>query len=255
MGVNADGLPTSGRIGEFPYAPGLTPLPGPALHIALWWCDLDEWLATEIQPCAEWLAPAERARADRFGTNLLRDRYVAGRATLRLLLGHALGVAPADVPLQRGRRGRPKIAGDNAIDFNVSHTQGVALIGIVRNTDKCLRIGVDVERTDRNVGADRLAPKFLTSDEARWQSAFSPEERRQRFLRYWTCKEAMSKATGDGLIAPFRQVGVGLADPPRLIAGPPPYVPEAWQLHAVRVPNGYFAALAVWTPLNVSNSG
>jgi 4'-phosphopantetheinyl transferase len=120
------------------------------------------------------------------------------------------------------------------------------LIGVARNAAH-VRIGVDVERIDRRVNADRLAHKFLTADEARLQTAFTPEVRRENFLRYWTCKEAMSKATGDGLIAPFRNLSVELAERPRLIAGPPPYVPESWRLHAVAVPSGYVAALAVWT--------
>lgn len=234
-----------GNIEDPPIARGISALPTAAPEIALWWCELDR-PAAEIERCAEWLAPDERMRAGRFGTDLLRDRYIAARAALRLLLGHALGAAPAEVPLQRGPRGRPKLAGETAIDFNVSHTHGVALIGIARNAAH-LRIGVDVERIDRHVDADRLARKFLTTDEGRAQMGLPPDERRQRFLRYWTCKEAMSKATGDGLIAPFRHLDVELADPPRLIAGPPPYVPEAWQLHAVTVPSGYCAALAVWS--------
>ena len=121
-----------------------------------------------------------------------------------------------------GSGGRPEIAGENAIDFNVSHTNGVALIGVARNAGASLRIGVDVERADRNVRADRLARKFLTFNEVLSQSRLPPDERRKCFLRRWTCKEAMSKATGDGLIAPFRFIDVELADPPRLIAGPPP---------------------------------
>jgi hypothetical protein len=56
----------------------------------------------------------------------------------------------------------------------------------------------------------------------------------------------MSKATGDGLAAPFRQLDVVLSDPPRLLAGPPPYLPERWSLHAADMPANWFATVAVW---------
>jgi 4'-phosphopantetheinyl transferase len=155
------------------HAAGLSLLSSTTPEAASWWCELKR-PAGEIERCMEWLAPDERARVDRLGTNLLRERYIAGRAMLRLLLGHILGVEPANVPLQRGARGRPQIRGPHSIDFNVSHTDDVALIGIAHTTQECLRIGVDVERADRNVNADRLARKCLTSKEANAQTRLTP---------------------------------------------------------------------------------
>jgi 4'-phosphopantetheinyl transferase len=151
------------------------------------------------------------------------------------------------VAIRRGVRGRPELADTGrGIDFNVSHTQDVALIVIARDVPAGLRVGVDVERADRAVGADRLARKFLTAREQATLAGREPEERRRLFLRYWTCKEAMSKATGDGLIAPFRQLDVELGGGPRLLAGPPPYLPPRWSLHPVDVPAGWFATVALW---------
>lgn len=224
------------------------PLPLPPLvqGIALWWCDLAHHTdATEdLGAC---LSPAEHARAARFGTAELRRRWIAGRATLRRLLGTTLGVTPAEVPIQRGPRGRPRLADDCLrIDFNVSNTRWVALIGIACDLPNGTRIGVDVEHEERVVGADRLALKFLTARERATLEGQSADERRRRFLHFWTCKEAMSKATGDGLAAPFRRLDVELGAPPRLLDGPPPYDPARWALRSPAVPDGYCATLAVW---------
>ncbi len=205
-------------------------LAGMSPGIALWWCPLER-TPDEIAALAAWLSPAETARASRFGTDVLRQRWIAGRTSLRLVLGRALDLPPAEVPLARGRRGRPQLAdASSRIDFNVSHTGGVALIGIARDAPAGMRIGVDVEHADRDVGADRLARKFLTVREQETLALPEVGGRRRRFLRYWTCKEAMSKATGDGLAAPFRRLDVLLGDIPRLISGPPPYLPERWSL-------------------------
>jgi 4'-phosphopantetheinyl transferase len=214
---------------------------------------IELWLVCVARTSAEndeasgWLSPTERTRALRWGTDALRQRWIAGRTTLRLLLGSALGIPPGTVEIRRGVRGRPELADSHAgIDFNVSHTGDVALIGIARGLGTATRIGVDIERHDREVGVDRLARKFLTAAERATLENFDLRGRRERFVRYWTCKEAMSKASGDGLIAPFGRLEVALADPPRLVDGPPPYLPVQWTLRHAATPAAWVATIAIW---------
>jgi len=63
----------------------------------------------------------------------------------------------------------------------------------------------------------------------------------------WTCKEAMSKATADGLAAPFGRLHVALGEPPRLVAGPAPYVARHWRLFSPALPADWLATIALWT--------
>ena len=235
--MSVDDFPAPGNPDDAPVE-----LASPAADVALWWATLAA-SDDEVARVSGWLAPAEHARAARFGREALSRRYILGRALLRWALGHALGLPPRAVSIVRGVRGRPQLATDVGIDFNVSHTEGVALIGIARAG----RIGVDVERADRDVRADGLARKFLTTAEQATLAPLPEAERRARFLRYWTCKEAMSKATGDGLSAPLRSLEVRLTDGIELTRGPPPYEPARWRLHAVDVPDGYLATLALWS--------
>ena len=203
----------------------------------------------EIEELTGCLSAAERTRALRFGTDALRERWIAGRATLRMVLGQVLGIAPSAVDIRRGVRGRPELVDAGAgIDFNVSHTRGVGLIGIARGASTGMRIGVDIERVDRDVGVDRRARKFLTAAERTSLADLDLRGRRERFVRYWTCKEAMSKATGDGLIAPFGRLDVALSENPRLVDGPPPYTPAHWALHSAAVPPAWVATVAIWRP-------
>ncbi len=218
------------------------PAPGPELHA--WWSDF-AWQDAAIAAAQLLLSAAERERAARFGTAELRARYVAGRATLRLLLGRYLGMAGEDVPLARARRGRPELRLANAPDFNVSHTRDAALFAIAPS----LRIGVDLERRDRGVDAERLARKFLTAYEREAMEALPPGARREYFLRLWTCKEAMSKATGDGLSAPLSRMSVSAdAGQLALADGPAPYVAADWRLLAIDVPDSHMATAALWRP-------
>src|SRR6185503_782989 len=95
-------------------------LAAPEPQIALWLCPLDRDQA-ESRELERSLSPLEIERADRFGTPALR-------------------VDPAAVPLRRGTRGRPELAAEHALDFNVSHTDDVALIGIAPGLPRGARI-------------------------------------------------------------------------------------------------------------------
>ena len=226
------------------------PIPTRALALAspiegvdVWTCELAR-AADDVAALATILSDGERARAARFGRPDLRDRYVVGRATLRVILAAQIGVAPAEVAIARGRRGRPQVDHDHArdLDFNVSHTQGTALIGVTRGQ----RIGVDIEHRDRTLNVEGVARKFMTAREQATLARMDDGERRRALLRLWTCKEAMSKATGDALSAPFRKLDVSAGDTLDLVDGPAPYSPGSWRLLPVEVPGGYLATVALW---------
>lgn len=221
---------------EFPAAAG---------EVMLWCADLDR-APEELSLDEAWLSDTERARADRFGSSLLRTTYVTGRALLRWLLATELAIPPETVPIREGRRGRPRLEGLHAIDFNVSHTGRFAVIGLLRSRIEGVHIGVDVERLDRIADVDRLARRVLSDDERASLLGLTANERQARFLRYWTCKEAMSKATADGLIAPFARITIDFDPVPRLTSGPSPYVPEAWQLRSLEASSGHLIAVALW---------
>jgi len=219
-------------------------LPSPCAEVALWMCELAR-PADEIRALAATLSPAERARAARFGRPDLRDRYVAGRATLRVLLGRRLGLVPSEVEIRRGARGRPYVADGGTLDFNVSHTDGVAIFGLTADH----RIGVDIEHGGRQLNVDGIARKFMAADEQSALARLAADERRRALLRLWTCKEAMSKATGDALSAPFRRIAIAADGELRVAAGPPPYTPNAWRLLPIAIAGGYLATVALWHPV------
>lgn len=219
------------------------PLADPADGVLLWWCATSAG-DTALPVLVSWLSDDERARMARFAMPALGRRYAIGRAGLRYVLGTQLALPPADVPIVRGPRGRPFVAAQAKLDFNVSNTRDVALIGVARLAGA--RIGVDVEHRERVVRHEGLARKFCTAAELAHFARLDDDARRQRFLRLWTCKEAMSKATGDALGAPLRRLEVALEPVPRLVAGPPPYTPEDWRLFAAAVPDDYVATAALW---------
>lgn len=235
--------PTAGTASALSQATVPQRLASPAPGIDLWAFGLIH-TPEALAQFAAMLAPTEQARAERFGTAALRDRYIAGRGTLRQLLGKRLSILPEHVDIRRGPRGRPYVEGAAGLDFNVSHTGAFALIGIV----SAGRIGVDVEHEGRTLNVDGVSRKFMAAGERTLLEAFDPDARRRALLRLWTCKEAMSKATGDALSAPFRQIEIALDNAGvRVAAGPPPYEPGQWMLHAMRAPGDHLATVALWS--------
>jgi 4'-phosphopantetheinyl transferase len=220
------------------------PLPSPAAGVALWSCPLvaDDKTVREL---TNWLSAEERARVARFGKPILARRYTIGRAALRFVLAARLAVAPHAVPIVCDQRGRPRLPDAPSVDFNVTHTGDAAMFGLVES--RGVRIGVDLECASRNVNHVGLARRVCTSREREALAPLDEHARRLAFLRLWTCKEAMSKATGDALAAPFRHLDVAREPDFALVAGPPPYTPREWALHSVRVPDGFIGTVALWS--------
>lgn len=170
------------------------------------------------------LDDAEQDRRHRYRQDADRDRFTIGVALSRVLLGEHLGVAPAAVPLNRtcGRcgepHGRPHLPGVDGVDFSVSHSGEVIAVAIVTSTGAAVRVGVDVEQIAvlRTPGL----PHSVLSPAERAEFDNLPEtDQDPAFFRYWVRKEALVKATGDGLTAGLRGVTVTPpSQPARLVA-------------------------------------
>ena len=221
-----------------------TALPSPERDLELWWCSLARD-AGAMPALWATLSPEEIERANRYGTDALRDRYVAGRAALRATLAQRLGIEPAEVVIRRGPRGRPMLDPAGQLDFNVTHTRGIALIALLERPG--FRVGVDIEAVDRTLAHDGLARKFLTARERETIAGLDDDARRRAFLRLWTCKEAMSKATGDGISAPFDEIGIDRPGRLVVVEGSGPYDPARWTLHPVAVADELLATVAIWS--------
>jgi 4'-phosphopantetheinyl transferase len=97
-----------------------------------------------------------------------------------------------------GTRGKPEIAescGIPNLEFNVSHSEEVALYGITRAS----KIGVDIEKIRAIDDAEKIAQRFFLPRESLWLSKLAPAEKEAAFFSLWTCKEAYLKAIGEGL--------------------------------------------------------
>jgi 4'-phosphopantetheinyl transferase len=109
-------------------------------------------------------------------------------------------------------------------------------------------VGVDVEEIGRfdPPAVDELAREVLAAEEQAELTRLPAGERALAFTTYWTRKEAVVKATGEGLMASLDALVVSPPDqPPRIIRwdGRAAQARRLW-LHPLQPRAGYVAALA-----------
>ncbi|MET8100049.1 4'-phosphopantetheinyl transferase superfamily protein [Streptomyces sp. NPDC005236] len=210
------------------------PATGPAPHhervppVKLWLCHNDALPpAVAAILASHWLDERENQTAARFLFERDRRQYLVAHTLVRRALALEAGLAEAELVIWRSSRGRPFLQplpgglprGGGHLDFNLSHAGGYSLLGIVRTQ----RVGVDVERLDREAGALETILTTFTPQEQRWAAKAPPGRRRdRRVLRLWTLKEAYSKARGLGLGLPFDEFAFTLDDDRGVLAFQPP---------------------------------
>jgi len=151
----------------------------------------------------ELLTAAERKQELRFYFERDRRRYLVTRALVRTVLSRYAPVGPRDWTFSANAYGRPEIANvparDPGLVFNISHTDGLIVLGVGRDRD----LGVDVENCQaREVSAD-IADCYFAPEEVAALKAVAPDRQRYRFFEYWTFKESYIKARGMGLSLPL----------------------------------------------------
>jgi 4'-phosphopantetheinyl transferase len=146
----------------------------------------------------------EQSRAARFIVPEPRIQFILSRAFLRITLGRYLHIEPRDVHFQLAEHGKPELAEQNGLYFNLSHTDGETVIAVTRAG----RVGVDVERIRENLDPLQLGTRFFSTKESEWLRSQPADQRFAAFFACWTAKEAYVKARGAGLSAPLDGFGV-----------------------------------------------
>ena len=210
--------------------------------VHIWKIDLIQ-PESQLQVFRESLSSDEISRAERFYFPEHSQRFIAGRGSLRTILGSYLGVEPAQVEFEYQQRGKPILAAkfaDSGLLFSLSHSQDLGLCGVSYQR----LIGVDLEYLRPLSDLENIAKRFFLPSEYEVIKFLSNEQKQQVFFRYWTCKEAYLKATGDGLVQ-LEQIEVYLTPtaPAQLL------LPGDWSLQEL-VPADNFAAAVV-----VANTG
>ena len=166
------------------------------------------------------------------------QEWGAGRAGSRSMiattLSRLLEIDPGHLVIDRDARRRPylvdtRTAGRILVDINLSHTEDLFVLGVSRAG----RIGVDVERSDREIAAEpSMLARVCHPAEHAALADLPDRARTDAIVRMWVCKEAVAKADGRGLAVDLANIR---ADRP----------PPGYRLGAARLPAGYWLGVAL----------
>lgn len=206
----------------------------------------------DLEQLEKVLAKEEIQRCRRLIHPIHQRRQLVSYGVLRRLLGDTLECNPADLTWHKGEHGKPSLT-DRALQFNLSHSEGYALLGMQSSRDG--ELGVDLEDSERRVEWQSLAERFFTKVEV--EATLAAKRPRRCFFEVWTAKEAYIKALGSGLSHPLDQFLTlrtgqpwGLTDlagnrlPWHLqrLESPWPTVVAAWVSQSNQKPTSYFYA-------------
>ncbi|HWU72032.1 MAG TPA: 4'-phosphopantetheinyl transferase superfamily protein, partial [Sphingomonas sp.] len=172
-----------------------------------------------------------------------RNRFVARRGQLRELLGRDLGIAPAALRLVEDAHGKPVLLDDPELHFNLSHSNGRALVATARGA----AIGCDVEWRNPDLACAKVARRLFAPAEYEALMALPSDQWVAGFFNCWTRKEAYVKALGLGLSYPLDAFTVSVApgEAARFTSDE-----KGWALSAFEPSPGYQAALVTGTGLS-----
>jgi len=216
----------------------------------VWWSRPRE--ATEAQLAL--LSEGERARHASLRSDEDRARFATGRLIARAALGRRTGQAPDAVELDAtcprcGAQHAKPVAGGAAagLELSISHSGDRVAVAVAEGA----QVGIDVEGPSALGGGDGrdLWEAVLRPSEQALVARLPEELRAEAFLGAWTRKEAILKATGDGLEVAMTGLEVSPATaPPRVLSSAGHLPPaESIQLVELHPGAGYRAALAVIT--------
>lgn len=179
-----------------------------------------------------------------------RFDYLLSRALLRTVLGGYLNCEPESVQFDRNEFGKPSLAGaTSTLHFNIALTEGLVLCAVSASAE----LGVDVEYHGHERSMLDVADQYFSTLEiVELKRLPTPQQRQQGFFRYWTLKESLIKARGEGMSVPldsfsFRAVD-GVA---KLISYPEGFVGqnERWDFRTLEFGSDYSAAVSVAAPI------
>lgn len=200
-----------------------------------------------LEAAMEVLCAEELERASRFRFDQHRRRFIVARAALRHLLAAYLARGAANLRFTYGSHGKPALdfpVGRDPLCFNISHSGDLALAAVSRRGP----LGVDVEHIRPVKDADDLVARFFSERENALYRELPSEQRPEAFFNLWTRKEALLKATGEGISGGLNRVEVSFLPRERaelLAIGGSVDEAREWQLQTFAPVEGWTAAVAI----------
>ena len=143
----------------------------------------------------EVLSAKELNKSIRFINSKDRERYIVSKYLLRCILSKFILTVPALIQFKQLANKKPIVDG---IEFSVTHSGNYLLLAIGPEA-----VGIDIEFINKNFDFESLLTACFNADECSFINM--GENRLLNFYKLWTRKEALLKASGEGLTDSLNQ--------------------------------------------------
>lgn len=188
--------------------------------------DVDKYYDLVEEDHLNLLSADELVKANRFVQLADKKRFVTGRHFIRDIVSKKFGQHPADILFKYTEFNKPCLTG---IEFNIAHSGNYVLVAISNSP-----IGVDIELMNNSFDHKDIMYEIFNTDEVAYITNAPTEA--LNFYTLWTRKEALLKATGEGLTDDLKIVDC-LSDVTERSQTP-------YKLISFRVDDDYMAGLA-----------
>jgi 4'-phosphopantetheinyl transferase len=137
------------------------------------------------------LTPEETLRAGRYKQQKDTYRFIISRGAQRIILGRYLQIAPAELEFILGDNKKPYLlgSGGEVLHYNLSHSGNWIVLAVAQSP-----VGADVEFVNPAFPFHDILEDNFSRGEADYIGTST-----ESFFTLWTRKEAILKATGQGL--------------------------------------------------------
>lgn len=185
-----------------------------------------------------YLSENEKEREGKFAYDIDSFIFSVKHCLLRIILGRYLLCHPSEIRFKNNHYQKPAIAyPSTSIQFNISISSNRFVAAFSQHN----AIGVDIEQIRQIENIKRLTKDYFTPNEADWVYSHLDSMLETAFFSIWTKKEAIVKATGQGLNIQLNTFDVLSKNPITLIG-------DDWHLIPLNIFDDCATALAINNP-------
>lgn len=190
------------------------------------------------------LSTEEIMRAEKYLTSADKIRHLISRVILKRLLARFLDMNVEQIKWGYGKNGKLFLCTNPDFQFNIAHSSDLFVIGFTLG----MEIGVDVESLNRTPNIAALENEVFSANELHYFQQLPLSQKRAVFIQTWTRKEAMLKASGDGLTQAMNKLEVAFLNEQHFTLETTAECTEnktGWFLESATLLNDYRVAVAV----------
>ena len=140
----------------------------------------------------KYLNALELQRAQKYHFEKDSNQFIICRTLLKFVLAQHTGLNIAQINIEIGTNKKPYLSSNQTICFNVSHAKDCAIIAVSTHA-----VGIDLEELNTNFNFSEILTSVFSNFEIEF--ILNADDKTYAFYKFWTRKEAIVKATGQGI--------------------------------------------------------